>query len=192
MSRSSEAAPTQRQLHYLRSLATKTGTTFSYPATRTQASRQIDRLRKRGDAPREMRTGTDDDSVEQFVYSTAVHPDEVSGFGASATWRTSSPRSNLLGQPRESRREEKQLARYALSSGARVLYGRQVNGLMTVIDRPASATGRSYLVERESEFDDLGALEALLTDYVSRARELDEIPMASGAVRQLLAVGADA
>lgn len=33
--------PTRKQLAFLRSLARRTGTTFSYPRTRAQASRQI-------------------------------------------------------------------------------------------------------------------------------------------------------
>ena len=36
--------PTQRQLAYLRSLATRTGQTFAYPRTCGQASREIQRL----------------------------------------------------------------------------------------------------------------------------------------------------
>ena len=37
----SQTAPTRKQLAFLRSLAQRTGTTFSYPRTRGQASRQI-------------------------------------------------------------------------------------------------------------------------------------------------------
>ena len=38
--------PTQRQLAYLRSLATRTGQTFANPHTRGQASREIQRLKR--------------------------------------------------------------------------------------------------------------------------------------------------
>jgi len=41
------ATPTPRQLRYLRALAEQTGTTFSLPRTRVEASRQIDALLKR-------------------------------------------------------------------------------------------------------------------------------------------------
>ncbi len=40
-------APTRKQLAYLRSLARQTGTTFTLPRTRRQASRQIAALRTR-------------------------------------------------------------------------------------------------------------------------------------------------
>lgn len=40
----SQTAPTRKQLAFLRSLAQRTGTTFSYPRTRGQASRQIAEL----------------------------------------------------------------------------------------------------------------------------------------------------
>jgi hypothetical protein len=39
-----ENAPTRKQLAFLRALAQRTGTTFSYPRTRRQASRQIAQL----------------------------------------------------------------------------------------------------------------------------------------------------
>ena len=40
--------PTPRQLSYLRSLAERTGQTFTYPHTFAEASREIDRLKRRG------------------------------------------------------------------------------------------------------------------------------------------------
>jgi len=43
----SQPAPTRRQLAYLRRLAHLTGTTFTMPQTRRQASRQIAALAKR-------------------------------------------------------------------------------------------------------------------------------------------------
>lgn len=36
-----QTAPSRKQLAFLRALANRTGTTFSYPRTRAQASRQI-------------------------------------------------------------------------------------------------------------------------------------------------------
>jgi hypothetical protein len=39
-----QTAPTRKQLAFLRSLAQRTGTTFTYPRTRGQASRQIAEL----------------------------------------------------------------------------------------------------------------------------------------------------
>lgn len=40
----SQVAPSRKQLAFLRALAQRTGTTFSYPRTRGQASRQITAL----------------------------------------------------------------------------------------------------------------------------------------------------
>jgi len=40
-------APTPRQLAFMRCLADRTGTTFSPPKTRHEASRQIDALKRR-------------------------------------------------------------------------------------------------------------------------------------------------
>lgn len=44
MAASNAPAPTRKQLAFLRSLAQRTGTTFTYPRTRGQASREIGRL----------------------------------------------------------------------------------------------------------------------------------------------------
>jgi hypothetical protein len=82
--------------------------------------------------------------------------------------------------------ERTELARYELSSGERVLYGQRITGTVRVTDRPACGRGRSYLVERELEKDGYGALQALIADYIAQARELDEVPMASSAIRQQL------
>ncbi len=85
-----EAAPTTRQLAYLRALAARSATTFAYPATRADASRQIDRLRKLPSEPRSAFAQFDGGEAEQLTYATAVRESEVSGFGSSATWRVGS------------------------------------------------------------------------------------------------------
>jgi hypothetical protein len=54
--RSDDQAPTRRQLAYLRTLAERTGTTFTIPATRRHASRQIQVMRAR---PRSSRVDRD-------------------------------------------------------------------------------------------------------------------------------------
>ncbi len=175
--------PTPKQLRYLRVLAEQTGTTFTPPTSSAEASREIDRLaalkRERG-AHSEL-----PDSTEQRVYATAPQPDETSGWGSSATWRSSSPpraataRASGVG-------ERTELARYHVNSGERVLYGQRINGCVRITDRPASGTGRSYLVERDCEQDGYSALQALVADYTEQARELDEVPMASSIVNRQL------
>lgn len=82
-----EVAPTARQLAYLRTLAARTATTFAYPATRADASRQIDRLRSLASEPRSAPVSIENDQAEQLTYATAVQESEVSGFGSSAAWR---------------------------------------------------------------------------------------------------------
>lgn len=187
MNPSTMTAPTERQLRYLRVLAGRTGSTFAYPSTRREASDQINRLRRLGrDAPTP-RSDAGDPDAEHMMYATAVHASEVSGFGASATWRAGSrpsPRPQMPPIPPCGRTE---LARYTVSAGERVVLGRRTGTAVTVTDRPASGDGQTYLVERVPDADGQAAVHALVADYVAQARELDEVPMARGAVRQLFA-----
>jgi hypothetical protein len=125
------------------------------------------------------------DSTEQHVYATAPAPEEVSGWGSSATWRSSSPPRAATARP-SGVGERTELARYRVSAGERVIYGQRINGCVRITDRPASGRGRSYLVERECEQDGYSALKALVVDYAEQARTLDEVPMASSIVRRQL------
>jgi hypothetical protein len=68
-------------------------------------------------------------------------------------------------EPRVGARVE--LARYAISTGERVLYGQRVNGIVRVTDKPATGGGRSFLVERGLTSN--AELEALVADYVSES-----------------------
>jgi hypothetical protein len=84
------------------------------------------------------------------------------------------------------RGEHIELARYTLTSGERILHGRQTNGVVRVTDRPADGLGRSYLVEHGLKCDAYSALKALVADYTHKAERFDEVPMAAS-----LAVGID-
>jgi hypothetical protein len=180
-------APTTRQMSYLRSLALKTGTSFTYPRTRGEASQEINRLRGLKDTRRDVALERDEGERERFAYATAVQDEEVSGYGSTATWRVSAPARPAPGATRDSSVGERtELARYEISDGERVLYGQRINGTVRVTDRPARGQGRSYLVERELEKDGYSALKALIADYVAQARELDEVPMASSVIRHQL------
>jgi hypothetical protein len=89
--------PTPRQLRYLRVLAGQTGTTFTPPTSSGEASREIDRL-----AALKRERGTHrvlPDSTERCVYATAPAPDETSGWGSTATWRSSSPPRAATARP---------------------------------------------------------------------------------------------
>ena len=86
------AQPTSKQLAYLRSLAQRTGETFTYPHTKAQASAEIRRLRSREtSSPQERRREQRDIARE-----LAERPDDVvrvnldhetTGYLARATWR---------------------------------------------------------------------------------------------------------
>lgn len=172
--------PTPKQLRYLRALAEQTGTTFTPPMSPAEASREIDRLatlrRERG-THRELL-----DSAEPCVYATAPALEEATGWGSTATWR-SSPPSRAATAPPPAVGERTELARYRVRAGERVIYGQRINGHVRITDRPASPGGRSYLVERECERDGYSALRALVADYLEQSREVDEVPMASSMVR---------
>ena len=82
-------APTAKQQRYLRSLAQNTGTSFAPPATKAEASREIERLKKLSASPHHERehdrravskglaTGTSDARVREH---------EVDGYGSTAHW----------------------------------------------------------------------------------------------------------
>jgi hypothetical protein len=85
-----DSKPTGPQLRYLRQLADQTGTTFTPPATRRQASADIARLKGR---PRSARFERGDDrravgrDLGEQQPASSVRDDEIQGYGSSATWR---------------------------------------------------------------------------------------------------------
>ena len=81
-------SPTPKQQRYLRSLAEQTGTSFTPPTTKAEASREIERLKKLGASPRHERA-EDRKAVAraQRGGEARVRPSEVSGYGSSARWR---------------------------------------------------------------------------------------------------------
>ena len=87
---SHDSRPTGRQLRYLRRPAELTGTTFARPATRRQASEQIERLKQRsrsaGFERREDRQAVSR-GLAQDQPASSVRDDEISGYGGNATWR---------------------------------------------------------------------------------------------------------
>lgn len=81
--------PSQKQLRYLRTLAVSRGETFAVPRSRAEASRQIERLRSRRPSNIVERAIERADRRMPDVRSldaTAIRPDEVIGYGASARW----------------------------------------------------------------------------------------------------------
>lgn len=181
---SAQAPPTERQLRYLRSLASRTATTFATPPTRGQASREIDRLRRLEAAPPERFPG------DPFAYATTVHEDEVSGFGAARSWRSRPPGPSA--SPKIAGSGSRVLARYALSSGERLIEGIATSQGLTVRDLPASGDGAGYTVESVAREELERELPALLADYLRRARDLDCVPMSREALETLSGGGRDA
>ncbi len=78
--------PTAKQLTYLRALATRAGQTFTPPRTRRQASREIRRLKTIQTTGFTFAELEGEQAPRQANDDVAVHPFEVSGYGASATW----------------------------------------------------------------------------------------------------------
>jgi hypothetical protein len=81
--------PSSRQLHYLRILAERSGTTFASPSTRREASRQILRLQALSSLTLGERRGERralDADRERLAPASAINPGEISGYGAHARW----------------------------------------------------------------------------------------------------------
>ena len=79
--------PTAKQQRYLRSLAQKTGTSFTPPATKAEASREIKRLKQLAASPRHERA-EDRKAVAraQRGGDACVRRSEVSGYGSNCRW----------------------------------------------------------------------------------------------------------
>lgn len=85
-----DVKPTRKQLAYLKGLAEKTGTTFTYPQTSAQASAEIKRLQHRprssaGDARRD-RQSVQRDLQTRPDDASAIRAGDVRGYGSSARW----------------------------------------------------------------------------------------------------------
>ena len=79
--------PTAKQLTYLRTLANRTGTTFTTPTTRAQASAEIRRLKtiaSTGFTFAELQA----EQAERQTHGdhALVMPWEIRGHGSTATW----------------------------------------------------------------------------------------------------------
>jgi hypothetical protein len=185
----SNGKPTSRQLAYLKSLADRTGQTFTYPQTSRQASAEINRLKQTKPSSRTERYVERKLIADQIatgpIDAARVRDDEIHGRGSSATWmhnREQEPPPVEDPGPVASRRrrapvvgKRTELARYTVAEGARLLYGQRIDGIVRVTDRPASEGGRAYLVERGLETR--SELDALVADYLQQAVKLNCPPM---------------
>jgi hypothetical protein len=184
--------PTSRQLQYLRSLADRTGQTFTYPKTGAQASAEIQRLKgttpqAHGDRRYERKLIAD--QVASGLNNTAVTRQETTGYGSDATWRHNrQPEAPIVSSHRPAARqtgpvagERVELARYTVARGGdRILFGQRVDGKVRVTDRPAgevTAENRAHLVDNDLESK--AELDALVADYLAEAQRLQMIPAAA-------------
>jgi hypothetical protein len=174
---------TARQLTYLRHLAEQTGTTFTAPTSKAEASRAIQVMKTRARTPREERRRErrelQRDMATHRGDAARVTPAELRGWGSTATWaqRATGPHtSDAPAGPRvPSAPPPVELGRYRTSAGTRVLYGQRVDGIPRVIDAPQGRPGRRYLIERGKDLDLDGrrALQALVADYIDQSERRD-------------------
>ena len=85
--------PTKPQLRELRRLADRTGQSFAYPATRAEASKQLQRLAKAAKSTAAERAIDRREIVREdhpLLNAARVYDDEIEGYGSSARWRGAS------------------------------------------------------------------------------------------------------
>ena len=83
--------PSARQLNYLKALANRTGQTFTYPKTSSDASREIQRLKTVRPSSRieleiERLDLTAEQDAREANCDVPVHLSEIEGYGSTATW----------------------------------------------------------------------------------------------------------
>jgi hypothetical protein len=85
--------PKPKQIKYLEDLAIKTGTSFTWPKTSAQAHLEINRLLALSPSSRADRRLETEQLRRDFTTgrgdAAAIRPDEIGGYGASATMLTS-------------------------------------------------------------------------------------------------------
>jgi hypothetical protein len=87
-----ELKPTAKQLRELRRLAEATGTSFTLPRTRREASREITAMRRRRRSSRidrQLERRDIGDALAAGSLASAPREDEITGYGSSARWANS-------------------------------------------------------------------------------------------------------
>ena len=69
----------------------------------------------------------------------------------------------------------RELARYRISAGERIVVGQRVLGVVRLTDLPADGHGRSYVIERG--LTAMAELEAVVADYLAQAERWDAVPV---------------
>jgi len=195
---SAPSTATPRQLSYIKQLALQTGTTFTFPKTRRQASCEIERLKGlKASRGRYLETPRLDLDPAEQPYATEQKPGEVSGYGSSARRGDPAPQGSAPAPAPAQRRAEGEpleLGRYETSAGEkRALYGIRIEGKPRIIDAAADQAGRIYTVEEElREKGGNSEVKALVADYIAQAEQLGRIPMAKSRRRGREQVAQDA
>jgi hypothetical protein len=83
--------PSARQLNYLEALASRTGQTFIYPRTSSDASRQIQRLKtvrpsSRVERALERRDLAAEQAAREASCDVPVNRSEIEGYGSHCRW----------------------------------------------------------------------------------------------------------
>ena len=83
--------PSARQLNYLKALASRTGQTFTYPTTSSDASREIQRLKtlrptSRVELELERLDLASEQAAREASCDVPIHRSEIEGYGSTATW----------------------------------------------------------------------------------------------------------
>jgi len=86
-----EPRPTSRQLAYLRTLAQRTGQTFTWPSTRSAAGSEIRRLEmlpsaNQVDREMERHDWAAEVAAREANCDVPIRPDELDGYGSRTTW----------------------------------------------------------------------------------------------------------
>lgn len=88
---------------------------------------------------------------------------------------THAPAPTTTDQPRTTQCGDRvELARYETDTGARVLTGQRIDGIVHVFDEP-NDTGTTYTIE--AGLESKAALDALITDYLAKAKKTGWPPM---------------
>jgi hypothetical protein len=85
---------TKRQLDYIKQLAYSRGVSFVPPSNRVQASRLINQLKQRDRSPSFERNADREQTTAlhgEHAPTSAVHDDEITGYGSQAHWRHTRP-----------------------------------------------------------------------------------------------------
>jgi hypothetical protein len=182
-------SPKPAQLRYLKNLAEQTGTTFTTPRTRRQASVEIDRLKdlkaRRG-VNREIRR---DPEPREQPYATEQQAEETVGYGSTARRRQQTLEELARAQPaarqalRSNGEEPFELGRYKTEAGEkRGLYGIRIGGQAQIIDAAAEGRGRTYTVQQDVR-EGYEEVKGIVAAYIEQAAELGGIPMAASTRR---------